>query len=128
MFDRDRTTEHEDAIARLANHLGLAGQRPEQDLGEGPDVLWALGDLGFWVIEAKSGSRSQVIHKTDANQLAGSMNWFRERYDPTARATPVMVHRAAWLPGELCPDHRLRVPGRRRPPFLCCLRSVTALN
>jgi hypothetical protein len=94
VFDRERTLEHEDALARLADHLGLAGQRPEQDLDEGPDVLWALGDLGFWVIEVKSGSKSQVVHKGDANQLSGSINWFRERYDPTARATAVMVHRA----------------------------------
>ncbi|MDX8035873.1 helicase C-terminal domain-containing protein [Lentzea sp. BCCO 10_0856] len=94
VFDKERTDAHENALARLADHLGLTGQRPEQDLGEGPDVLWALGNLGFWVIEAKSGSRTQVIHKGDANQLAGSMNWFRERYDPTARATPVMVHKA----------------------------------
>lgn len=94
VFDRLHTDQHEDALARLADHLGLAGQRPELDLGEGPDVLWALGNLGFWVIEDKSGSRSQVIHKRDANQLSGSMNWFRERYDPTARAIPVMVHPA----------------------------------
>lgn len=94
VFDRDRTDEHEEALARLADHLGLAGQRPEQDLGEGPDVLWSLGDLGFWVIEVKSGSKSQVIHKGDANQLSGSANWFRERYDPLAHAVPVMVHRA----------------------------------
>jgi len=94
VFDRERTDAHEDALARLADHIGLVGQRPEQDLGEGPDVLWALGGLDFWVIEAKSGSKSQVIHKGDANQLSGSMNWFRERYNHTACATPVMVHRA----------------------------------
>ncbi|MGH3534432.1 MAG: helicase C-terminal domain-containing protein, partial [Pseudonocardiaceae bacterium] len=94
VFDRERTDAHEDALARLADHIGLVGQRPEQDLGEGPDVLWALGNQNFWVIEAKSGTKSQVIHKGDANQLSGSMHWFRERYDPTARATPVMVHRA----------------------------------
>lgn len=97
VFDPERTDEHEDALARLGDHLGLAGQRPEQDLGDGPDVLWALGGLDFWIIEAKSGATSQVIHKRDANQLAGSMNWFRERYDATAHATPVMVHPARQL-------------------------------
>ncbi|MGH3938997.1 MAG: hypothetical protein ACRDTG_10250 [Pseudonocardiaceae bacterium] len=68
-------------------------------------MLWALGNQDFWVIEAKSGAKSQVIHKGDANQLSGSMNWFRERYDPTARAIPVMVHRA----------HRL-APDAAAPP------------
>lgn len=64
---------------------------------ESPDVLWALGGLDFWIIEAKSGATSEVIHKRDANQLASSMNWFRVRYDTTAHATPVMVHPARQL-------------------------------
>lgn len=113
VFDRERTEEHEDSLARLADHLGLAGQRPEQVLGEGPDVLWAFGDQGFWVIEAKSGARSQVIHKSDANQLAGSMNWFRERYDPTAHAVPVMVHRAHRLADDAAAPLGMRVLDER---------------
>jgi hypothetical protein len=93
-FDPDRTEEAEEAFRRLADHIGLAGQRPEREIGSGPDVLWALGGLNFWVIEAKTGAISDVIHKRDAAQLGHSMAWFRGRYDQTARATPVMVHRA----------------------------------
>lgn len=96
-FDPGRTDAHEEALARLADHLGIAGQRPEQDLGEGPDVLWALGDLDFWVIEDKSGAVVDKIHKRYADQLSGSIHWFERRYDVTARATPVMVHPARKL-------------------------------
>ncbi|MBM9838701.1 DEAD/DEAH box helicase [Rhodococcus hoagii] len=94
VFDKDRVPEHEAALAVFAKHIGLDGQCPEDEIGEGPDALWAMGDSKFFVIEAKSGSKSQVIHKGDANQLAGSMNWFRERYGELAEATPVIVHRA----------------------------------
>lgn len=93
-FDPDRTDEFEEALRMLGEHLGLVAQRPERELGAGPDVLWGLGSSGYWVIEAKSGAIAKVIHKRDANQLSGSMNWFRERYDTTARGLPVIVHPA----------------------------------
>jgi hypothetical protein len=93
-FDPERTDDAEEALRQLADHLGLAGQRPEKEIGSGPDVLWALGGLGFWVIEAKTGATSDVVHKRDSAQLGHSMAWFRERYDQTATATPVIVHRA----------------------------------
>lgn len=94
VFDPDRTEECEEALRQLADHLGFAGQRPEREIGSGPDVLWALGGLDFWVIEAKTGATSDVIHKRDAAQLGHSMDWFRGRYDQTAKAVPVSVHRA----------------------------------
>ena len=108
-FDPQRTDAHEDALARLGEHLGLAGQRPEQELGEGPDVLLGLGELKYWVIEAKSGAVSEVIHKRDANQLAGSVNWFRQRYDRSAEAVPVMVHRARRLAHDASATPGMRV-------------------
>ncbi len=55
IFDPDRTNEFEEAMRRLGQHLGLAAQRPERELGVGPDVLWGLGALHFWVIEARAG-------------------------------------------------------------------------
>jgi len=93
-FDPERTEEAEEALRQLADHLGLAGQRPEKEIGSGPDVLWALGGMSFWVIEAKTGATGDVIHKRDSAQLGHSMAWFRERYDQSSSATPVMVHRA----------------------------------
>lgn len=108
-FDKDRVPEHEAALAALAKHIGLVGQRPEDEIGEGPDVLWAMGDSKFFVIEAKSGSKTQVIHKGDANQLAGSMNWFRERYGELAQATPVIVHKAHRLADDAAATPGMRV-------------------
>lgn len=93
-FDPDRTEDFEEALRMLGEHLGLEAQRPERELGAGPDVFWGLGSFVYWVIEAKTGSTAKVIHKRDSNQLSGSMHWFHDRYDATARGVPVMVHPA----------------------------------
>jgi len=122
-FDPDRTDEAEEALRRLADHLGLAGQRPEREIGSGPDVLWALGGLDFWVIEAKTGAISDVVHKRDAAQLGHSMDWFRSRYDQTTHVTPVMVHRARRMARDATASPGMRVLnedglGRLRVAFL----------
>lgn len=77
--------------------LGFESQMPERDLGRGPDVLWSLGELRFFVTECKSGATTETISKTDAAQLSGSIDWFLENYDNTCAATPVMVHRSNHL-------------------------------
>jgi hypothetical protein len=122
-FDRDRTEEAEEALRQIAEHLGLAAQRPEREIGSGPDVLWGLGGMDFWVVEAKTGATSDVIHKRDAAQLGHSMDWFRDRYDQTARATPVMVHPARRMARDATATPGMRVLtedglGRLRDAFL----------
>jgi hypothetical protein len=96
-FDPDRTEDFEDALHQLGILLGLASQRPEQEMGEGPDNLLLLGNNTYWVIEAKSGATSKAIGKRDAAQLGQAVLWFGKRYDPQARAVPVMVHPAHTL-------------------------------
>lgn len=91
-FDPNRTDEFEQALADLARHIGLAAQRPEHDIGQGPDGLWALGQLKYWVIEAKSGATAKFIQKAYINQLAGSMNWFNRQYDASVSALPILIH------------------------------------
>ena len=59
----------------------------------GPDILWALGNHVYAVIEAKTGAQGDAIFKKDINQLAGSVNWCRKQYGPDAVIIPVMVHR-----------------------------------
>lgn len=82
----------EQAMKELAQHLGLHAQRPEQEVGKGPDVFWQLGDSRFWVVECKSGSEQEEIPKHDMAQLSLSMAWFAESYDKTSQATPILVH------------------------------------
>ena len=87
----------EQALKELAEHLGFAAQRPEQEMGRGPDDLWLLGGLSFLVIECKSASQSEDISKEDMAQLSQALDWFKETYDDTCDATPVLVHPSRYL-------------------------------
>jgi hypothetical protein len=93
-FVPDAAVAFESAFGELGNLIGFDSQRPEADYGRGPDVLWGMGSLQFCVVEAKNGVTTDRISKSDCNQLAGSVNWFREEYDQSCRATAIMVHRS----------------------------------
>jgi hypothetical protein len=87
-----RTKAFESAMDDLAWHLGFAGQRPENEIGRGPDNLWALSDGTFLVIEDKSGAKdNHPVFKDDAKQLSNAMDWFRGQY-PNSSGSPVLVH------------------------------------
>ncbi|MFZ3491747.1 DEAD/DEAH box helicase [Streptomyces sp. 5.8] len=87
----------ERALERLGHLLGFEAQRPERATGNGPDVLWAIGDLKYLVLEAKSGATTDKIWRSDVAQLAHSMSWFQQTYDQSCSATPVILHRVNTL-------------------------------
>ena len=87
------TEKFEQALHDLGLHLGFASQRPERDQGDGPDVLWMLGDRHALVTECKSGVTTDSISRHDAAQLSHSMDWFGGQYDSSHRATPLMLHK-----------------------------------
>jgi len=83
----------EQAFADLAYFLGFDAQRPEKEYGRGPDVLWALTNGHYLVVEAKNqvDPNRDFISKKEAGQLANSINWFENEYGEASK-TPVMVH------------------------------------
>lgn len=89
----DSTEQFEQAWHQLGTDIGLASQRPERDQGDGPDVLWMLGDRRALVTECKSGVTTDSISRHDAAQLSHSMDWFAEQYDSSYSATPLMLHK-----------------------------------
>lgn len=91
-WDNSRTDEAEAAIADLGRHLGMVAQEPERYFGIGSDVLWALGDHSYAVIEAKTGATAPLIWKKDINQLGGSVNWCKSEYSADVKVVPVMIH------------------------------------
>jgi hypothetical protein len=99
-WGEENSKRFEAAMYDLGAFLGFGSQRPEDDVGKGPDNLWALGDLEYLVIECKSGAViGKNINKHDCNQLNGSMIWFAAQYDKSCHATPVMIH------PKLTPEH-----------------------
>jgi hypothetical protein len=108
-FYQDDSDRFEKAVALLGLAVGFETQRPEAELGKGPDDLWALGGLRFFVIECKNGATANTIAKKDADQLTGSMNWFRAAYDQSCHATPIMVHPSVVFDAAASPMPDLRI-------------------
>ena len=96
-------------MRELGSFLGFGSERPEQDIGKGPDDLWALGELRYLVIECKSGATSAKISKKDTNQLNGSIVWFESTYDDTCKCTPIMVHMRTTFDAAASPDPAIRI-------------------
>lgn len=100
----------ESAIAELGSFLGFGSQRPEDQVGRGPDNLWALGGLKYLVIECKSGAVSAPkISKSDTNQLNGSIVWFAKNYDQGCMMTPIMIHPKTIFEHAASPDSNIRI-------------------
>lgn len=118
-----RTEQFEQAVRDLAEHIGHAGQRPEQLPKPGPDGLWALCDGSFYVIEAKSDADSgHPVYKKWAGQLSQAMDWFREQY-PNGRAVPLLIH-----PEEKFDSHASIPQGCRVITMECLTRLKNAVS
>lgn len=113
-FEPGTSTRFERAVAEVGRLLGFGSQRPEVEFGAGPDVLWALGDLKFLVIECKNGAVATKIAKSDADQLSGSMNWFERNYDASCKPTPVMIHPSMVFERDANPPTETRVMTREK--------------
>lgn len=91
-FTAETYKAFESAMCDVAEFIGFKAQRPETDFGKGPDVLWATGDLSYYVIECKNGASTSTVNKKDCNQLTGSVTWFNDRYDDTCNCVPLLIH------------------------------------
>lgn len=132
-FYEDDAERFEKAMALLGLAIGFETQRPEAELGKGPDDFWALGALRFLVIECKNGATTDFIAKKDADQLAGSMNWFYGAYDQSCQATPIMVHPALVFHGAASPVPDMRVIdeeclGKIRTELMSYANAIGALK
>ncbi|HEY9852783.1 MAG TPA: DEAD/DEAH box helicase family protein [Leptolyngbyaceae cyanobacterium] len=92
IFKPDTAEIFEESFKKIARYIGFNSQRPEAEYGKGPDVLWQVGNLTYFVIECKNGATTDTIIKDYCNQLNGSGVWFTNSYDQTCRFTPIMVH------------------------------------
>lgn len=100
----------EAAMKDLGLFLGFGSERPEDQVGRGPDNLWALGTQRYLVIECKSGAvQANRVCKHDTNQLNGSIVWFEQKYDATCSMTPILVHPQTVFEHAASPDGRIRI-------------------
>ncbi|MFO0944303.1 MAG: DEAD/DEAH box helicase [Pirellulales bacterium] len=102
----------ESAFAEIGRFLGFNAQRPESEYGSGPDVLWAIGSLQYFVVECKNEASTEFISKDYVNQLSGSIHWFSENYDTTCKVVPVLVHPSTRIDTAASPHADMRVIDR----------------
>jgi replicative superfamily II helicase len=82
----------EEALKKLGKALGFESERPDKELKEGPDILWAIEDGRYILIEAKNEvlSTRKAINKSEAGQMNTSINWFEREYKG-CHVTPIIV-------------------------------------
>jgi hypothetical protein len=101
----------EEAWADLGTILGFTSERPEEELGKGPDGLWAMPENHYLLVEIKNEVELErtEIYQSEAEQMSNSTNWFAKEY---GKATPVvllMVHPAEDLADSAYPPASMMV-------------------
>ena len=88
----------EQALHDLAKVIGFAPQRPDHDVGRGPDVLWRMPNSHYLIFESKNEADvgRQEIYKKEAEQLGHHITWFKHEY-PGESYTPILIHPATVL-------------------------------
>lgn len=130
VFQPETSSVFEQAIKQLGLFLGFHAQRPEAEFGKGPDNLWEVGALNYFVIECKNGATSSTICKHDCNQLNGSMIWFGDKYDSSCTAMAVMIHPINIFEHACSPHEKTRIMTRQKlDDFKAAIRSFfVAIN
>jgi hypothetical protein len=86
----------EEAWAELGTILGFKSERPEEELGKGPDGLWAMPESHYLLTEVKNEvelDRTE-IHQNEAEQMSNHANWFEKEYGKGVPVTLLIVHPA----------------------------------
>lgn len=71
-------SKFEFSLAEIGRLLGFHAQEPEREFGNGPDVMWAMTDNHFLVLEAKSRAIHDEITRDNIGQLIQSGEWFKK--------------------------------------------------
>jgi replicative superfamily II helicase len=75
------SNQFEQSLADLGSMLGFSTERPDNNYGKGPDVLWLLSSSLGLIIEAKSRkNKENALTKEQHGQLLNAAEWFGEQY------------------------------------------------
>jgi Type III restriction enzyme, res subunit/Helicase C-terminal domain len=118
IFMPETSNPFEESLKRIARYIGFQSQRPENEVGKGPDVLVGLGSLKYLVVECKNGAVSDKICKHDCNQLNGSTEWFENVYGPTCKYTPILIHLSNKFEYAASPNNNTRIMNEEKLALL----------
>lgn len=118
-FKENSSNMFEESLKIIAGYIGFGSQRPEQEYKKGPDVLWQIGELRYFVIEAKNEATTSTISKVYCNQLNGSCNWFEGKYDNTCSYLPILVHPSNVFEYAASPKSTMRIMTKEKLDEFC---------
>ncbi len=91
-FSQDiKAPKFEKALKETGKLLGFDAQQPENEFGNGPDVLWIMSDNHYLILEAKSMAIHEEITRDNIGQLLQSGEWFKRNYGNNANFTLVTL-------------------------------------
>ena len=101
----------EEGIKNLAKFIGIESERPEAETGVGPDNLYWLSKEYAMIIECKNEVISDNnICKRDCNQLNGSFEWFKNKYEKVGiKGIPILIHPSNIYKRECSPNKETRI-------------------
>lgn len=111
LYSLEKTSEaYEEALKKLAFFLGFTSQRPEKEYGRGSDNLWSNGK-NYFVIECKNEATADLISKSYINQINGSFEWFKDKYNGVEvdNITPIIIHKVNVCEHSATPNSNLKV-------------------
>lgn len=86
--------DFENSLAALGKFLGFKSQQCEQEMADGPDVLWSMNDQHYLILEAKSQATHPEISRDNISQLLHSEQWFKNTYGEGLEYTSVTLQKA----------------------------------
>lgn len=91
-FSKDiKAAKFEKALKETGKLLGFDAHQPENEFGNGPDVLWIMSDNHYLILEAKSMAIHNEITRENIGQLLQSGEWFKKHYGNNTEHTLVTL-------------------------------------
>lgn len=111
VFVEGTSKSFEKAIKDVGEFIGIESERPEEETGIGPDNLYWIGREYAMIIECKNEVKKENnICKNDCNQLNGSYEWYKNKYEKTGiEGIPIMIHPSNIYNRECSPNKETRI-------------------
>lgn len=129
VFMPNTSESFEETLKNLFNAIGFSASRPEKEFKTGPDNLVALGNGKYLIIECKNEAVNSLISKEYTNQLNGSINWFKTKYEGDDYTyVPVLIHKSNIFNYDASPDPTTRIIDEELIQKICNRIREFAIN
>lgn len=92
LSDSASSSQFEEALFQIGRLLGFRPQRPDHEIGKGPDVLWLVDNKKAILLECKHKKKvANPLNKEEHGQLLTSISWLRAHY-PNREFLACIVH------------------------------------